>query len=43
MADTGSQFLGRLRANRRTPVLTRLPDGSYLSALGTVSSKPESP
>jgi hypothetical protein len=36
VADTGSQFLGRLRANRRTPVLTRLPDGSYLSVLGTV-------
>ncbi|MFI6360738.1 IS4 family transposase [Streptomyces sp. NPDC050743] len=36
VADTGAQFLGRLRANRRTPVLTRLTDGSYLSAIGTL-------
>lgn len=36
MADTGAQFLGRLRANRRTPVLVRLSDGSYLSVLGTL-------
>lgn len=28
---TRAQFLGRLRSNRRTPVLTRLADGSYLS------------
>jgi len=35
-ADTGAQFLGRIRANRRTPVLTRLRDGSYLSVIGTV-------
>ncbi|MGW6796319.1 IS4 family transposase [Streptomyces chartreusis] len=34
--DTGAKFLGRLRANRRTPVLTRLADGSYLSVIGTV-------
>ncbi|MEU5599167.1 IS4 family transposase [Streptomyces sp. NPDC020298] len=33
---TGAKFLGRLRANRRTPVLTRLHDGSYLSVIGTV-------
>lgn len=26
--DTGAKFLGRMRANRRTPVLTRLGDGS---------------
>ncbi|GAA1334370.1 IS4 family transposase [Streptomyces sanglieri] len=32
---TGAQVLGRLRANRRTPVLTRLGDGSYLSVIGT--------
>ncbi|MDX5563133.1 transposase [Streptomyces sp. ID05-04B] len=34
--DTGASFLGRLRANRRTPVLSRLADGSYLSVIGTV-------
>ncbi|MGW6362116.1 hypothetical protein ACWFR5_44865 [Streptomyces sp. NPDC055092] len=33
---TRAQFLGRLRVNRRTPVLTRLADGSYLSVIGTV-------
>lgn len=31
-----AQVLGRLRNNRRTPVLARLADGSYLSVLGTV-------
>ncbi|MGW7754998.1 IS4 family transposase [Streptomyces violaceusniger] len=36
VADTGAKFLGRLRANRRTPVLARLADGSYLSVIGTV-------
>ncbi|WP_307524268.1 IS4 family transposase [Streptomyces umbrinus] len=36
VTDTGAQVLGRLRSNRRTPVLTRLTDGSYLSAIGTV-------
>ncbi|MFD9797010.1 IS4 family transposase [Streptomyces sp. NPDC059070] len=35
-ADTGAKFLGRLRANRCTPVLSRLADGSYLSVVGTV-------
>ena len=30
---TRAQFLGRLRSNRRTPVLTRLVDGSYLSVI----------
>ncbi|MFE2427841.1 hypothetical protein ACFXJ5_13970 [Streptomyces sp. NPDC059373] len=29
-------FLGRLRSNRRTPVLARLTDGSYLSVIGTM-------
>ncbi|WP_331762579.1 hypothetical protein OG612_45840 (plasmid) [Streptomyces sp. NBC_01527] len=29
-------MLGRLRSNRRTPVLARLADGSYLSVIGTV-------
>ena len=33
---TRAQFLGRLRGNRRTPVLARLADGSYLSVIGTV-------
>ncbi|MGW1411032.1 hypothetical protein [Streptomyces sp. NPDC002403] len=33
---TGAQVLGRLRNNRRTPVLPRLADGSYLSVIGTV-------
>jgi hypothetical protein len=28
--------LGRLRSNRRTPVLALLADGSYLSVIGTV-------
>jgi hypothetical protein len=33
---TGVQVLGRLRSNRRTPVLVRLHDGSYLSVINTV-------
>ncbi|MGI5508668.1 transposase [Streptomyces sp. CA-106131] len=33
---TRAQVLGRLRSNRRTPVLSRLLDGSYLSVIGTV-------
>ncbi|MFJ9761796.1 transposase [Streptomyces sp. NPDC101149] len=33
---TGAQVLRRLRNNRRTPVLTRRADGSYLSVIGTV-------
>ncbi|WSW96305.1 IS4 family transposase [Streptomyces sp. NBC_00989] len=36
VAGTGAQFLGRIRANRRTPVLACLGDGSYLSVLGTL-------
>ncbi|MET8413089.1 transposase [Streptomyces sp. NPDC005195] len=35
VTDTGAQVLGRPRSNRRTPVLTRLADGSYLSVIGT--------
>ncbi|MFJ6054729.1 hypothetical protein [Streptomyces sp. NPDC092307] len=31
----GAQVLGRLRANRRTLVPTRLGDDSYLSVIGT--------
>ncbi|MFI5867304.1 IS4 family transposase [Streptomyces sp. NPDC051546] len=37
VTDTSAQVLGRLRSNRRTPVLTRLVDGSYLSVIGTVN------
>ncbi|MCH0558426.1 IS4 family transposase [Streptomyces sp. MUM 16J] len=33
---TGAKILGRVRSNRRAPVLARLCDGSYLSAIGTV-------
>lgn len=36
VAATRAQVLGRLRSNRRTPVLARLADGSYLSVIGTV-------
>ena len=36
VAATNAQFLGRLRNNRRLPVLARLTDGSYLSVLGGV-------
>ncbi|MFJ7272048.1 IS4 family transposase [Streptomyces sp. NPDC099050] len=36
VTETGAQVLGRLRSNRRTPILTRLVDGSYLSVIGTV-------
>ncbi len=34
---TGAKVLGRLRSNRRAPVLARLDDGSYLSMIGTVN------
>jgi hypothetical protein len=33
---TGARILGRLRDNRRIPVLVRLVDGSYLSTIGAV-------
>lgn len=36
VAATRAQVLGRLRSNRRAPVLARLADGSYLSVIGTV-------
>lgn len=36
VAATRAQFLGRLRNNRRLPVLARLTDGSYRSVLGGV-------
>jgi hypothetical protein len=34
LAGTGAQFLVRLRADRRPPVLARLDDGSFLTRLG---------
>lgn len=34
LAATGAQFLVRLRADRRPPVLARLDDGSFLTRLG---------
>jgi hypothetical protein len=37
LADTGAQFLVRLRANRRLPVLARCDDGSYLSRIGEMT------
>ncbi|MFC5204106.1 hypothetical protein [Streptomyces kaempferi] len=37
MAGTGAQFLGRIRPNRRTPVLVRFADGSYLPVIGSVA------
>ena len=36
VTETGAQVLGRLRSNRRTPVLSSSLDGSYLSVIGTV-------
>ncbi|MGW3352657.1 IS4 family transposase [Nonomuraea rubra] len=33
---TGAQVLGRLRSNRRTPILATLTDGSYLSMIGNL-------
>jgi hypothetical protein len=34
---TGARFLGRCRANRRLPVLTRLPDGTWLSRINGIT------
>jgi hypothetical protein len=36
VAGTGAQFLVRLNASRRPPVLRHLPDGSFTSAIGGV-------
>ncbi|MEU0521874.1 transposase [Streptosporangium sp. NPDC006007] len=36
VTGTGAQVVGRLRSNRRTPVLSRLADGSYLSVIGSI-------
>jgi hypothetical protein len=35
-AITGADFLARLSASRKPPILQRLPDGSFLSVLGGV-------
>ncbi|MER7693600.1 transposase domain-containing protein [Streptomyces sp. NPDC097610] len=37
VTTTGAKVLGRLRSNRRTLVLARLDDGSYLSVIGAVA------
>ena len=37
LAGTGAQFLARLRATRRLPVLARCDDGSYLSRIGELT------
>ncbi len=37
LADTGAQFLVRLRATRRLPVLARCDDGSFLSRIGQLT------
>ena len=34
IASTGAAFLARLTANRKPPILRRLPDGSFLSKIG---------
>jgi hypothetical protein len=36
VAGTGAQFLARLNASRRPPVLRNLPDGSFTSVIGGV-------
>lgn len=36
-AGTGAHLLMRARTTRRPPVLTQLPDGSYLTRIGTMS------
>jgi hypothetical protein len=36
VAGTGAQYLVRLNANRRPPVLSHLPDGSFTSLIGGV-------
>jgi Insertion element 4 transposase N-terminal/Transposase DDE domain len=37
IAATGAHLLGRCKANRKLPVVGRLPDGSWLSLLGGVT------
>jgi hypothetical protein len=36
VAGTGAALLARLTASRKPPVLHRLPDGSFLSRVGTL-------
>jgi hypothetical protein len=36
VTGASAEFLARLSANRKPPVLRRLPDGSFLSVLGGV-------
>ena len=36
VAGTGAAFLARLSASRKPPVLRRLPDGSFVSRIGTL-------
>jgi hypothetical protein len=36
VTNTGAQIVGRLRSNRRAPILSLLTDGSYLSVIGSV-------
>lgn len=37
VAGTGAQFLARLKSTRRPPLIAPLPDGSYLTRLGTLT------
>ena len=39
ITSTNADFLARLTAGRKPPVLRRLPDGSYLSVLGSVQAR----
>ncbi|WP_327049573.1 transposase [Microbispora sp. NBC_01189] len=36
VAGTGAAFLARLTSTRRPPIMAKLPDGSYLSRLGSL-------
>jgi Insertion element 4 transposase N-terminal/Transposase DDE domain len=37
LAETGAQFLVRVRSHRRLPILARCDDGSYLSRIGEMT------
>ena len=39
VAGTGAQFLVRLNASRRLPVLRYLPDGSFTSVIGALGAR----
>jgi hypothetical protein len=43
IAATGAHLLGRCKTNRKLPVVGRLPDGSWLSLLGGVTSASSTP